>query len=833
MNIIDRFSEHLKDALSKAMVLATEMNHKEVAPIHLFFALSNLPGSIATEIIDKFNTNPKIIEQLLINLKSAKISGSKKLNRELELTPYSSDAKKIIEKAILIAHTFKHNYVGSEHLLSALLNISNNLIQELIKLNNINKDEMLRHVQTILENSTQFPLVAQAGKALDKMQPNLPDDLISPMMPNRMPNPNNSSALNLFATNLTSEESQKNIDPVIGREIEIERLIQILSRRNKNNPILLGDPGVGKTAIVEGLAKKIYEGEVPEILLNKKIFALDMGILIAGTTFRGEFEGRLQQIIEEISSDPNIILFIDEVHNIVGAGSNQGTMDASNILKPALARGHIRCIGATTPAEFKKYIENDAALERRFQSIIVKQSSVTDTVHILMGLRKNYETYHNVSITDDAIISAAHLSDRYITGKFLPDKAIDLIDETSASKKLHVKASKKQIQLWNMQKKLELALQHKEKSALNDNFEDAVKYKKEEEDIKKQISQITQQIAKQKKKPVGIIDKKDIVEQLSKIIGTPVDKLLINNKQKFDTVLKILKQNIIGQDKNLANIVQIIQQAQLQLSNPNKPMASFMFVGESGVGKTETAKHLAELLYPGGDSLIRLDMSEYNESFGVSKLLGSPAGYVGYKESNPFTDKIKLNPYCVVLFDEIDKAHKDVTKLLLQILENGEIVDSTGKKISLKHAIIIMTTTVGAQDANKEEIGFNKTKESLKIKNKLAEEKLKEYFTIELINRIDKVCLFNNLDKNDLVKIAKLEIHELNKQLKNYKTKLNADVNTLISITNSLSTDQLNARYIRNNLRKELEKLISEQIIQDTIKQQFKIQMVNKQIAIK
>ncbi len=840
MNIIDRFSDHLKDILTKAMVLATEMKNKNVEPIHLFFALSNAKGSLANEIIGRFKIDSKIIEQLLLGIPIVKEDINKKnLPKTLELTPYSNHCKKIIERAILLAHTYKHNYVGSEHLLSAIINLPNAPLQELFKLNHLNLEELDRQVKIVLENSTHFPLAAEAGKAMDKMQQNLPDDLFGSLlsgmqsaMPGNKSNQNN-SALDVFANHLTGAEMQTNLDPVIGREQEIERLIQILSRRTKNNPILIGDPGVGKTAIVEGLAKKIYNNDVPEILLNKKIYALDMGILIAGTTFRGEFEGRLQQVIEEVSSNPNIILFIDEIHNIVGAGSNQGTMDAANILKPALSRGLIRCIGATTPAEFKKYIENDAALERRFQPIIVKQSSVDDTIKILQGLKKNYEIFHNVTITDEAILAAAILSERYLNGKLLPDKAIDLIDETAAGKKLRSKIGIEQKRLLIKHKELETIILDKEKAAMNDNFKQAVIFKQAEENIKKEITQLLRELEHKKIKPIGTICKHDVVAQLAKIVGTPIDDLLLEGKQKFQQFKTNLLAKIIGQDKVISEITEIIQQAQLCLSNPNRPLASLMFVGESGVGKTATAMIISKLLYPNDESLIKLDMSEFNESFGVSKLLGSPAGYVGYKEQNRFTDKLKLNPYCVLLLDEIDKAHKDVTKLLLQMLESGEITDSQNRKVSLKHAIIIMTTTIGSEMAKKQEIGFAKSKNNPEKISRLVEEKLKEYFSPEIINRLDKICVFNNLNKSDLSQIAKLEVEELNEQLKNYQTKIDGDLKTLQKITDKLPDHNLNARYVRNHLRKELEKLISEKIVTDNLKTSFRIMVSDDKIVIR
>lgn len=843
MNIIDRFSTHLREVLTRSITLAAEIGNPLVEPIHLFFALSTSTGSIATEILNRFKIDPKIVEQLMANLPTIKktaLPGVKNTSNQAMLPSLSPACRLAIEKSILIAQTNKHNYVGTEHMLSALIQLPDNLLNELFKINNINIKELTAQIKTVLNNATQFPQIAEMAEVIERMQANLGDDLFGPaaMVGSIQKSPgvvakNKETALEFFANNLTDPAVQKNIDPVIGRAKEIERLTQILCRRTKNNPILLGDPGVGKTAIVEGLAKKIMQGEVPDALLNKKIYALDMGILIAGTTFRGEFEARLQQIIEDIARDPNIILFIDEIHNIVGAGSNQGTLDAANILKPVLSRGQVRCIGATTPAEFKKYIESDAALERRFQPIYIKQSSCQDTIKILQGVRANYETYHRLAITDQAINKTVYLADRYISNKFLPDKAIDLLDETMAAKRLTIKPSTDQTKLWRLQKKLEQTMSAKEQAALHDDFRQAVKLKEEEKIIAGQIDKIKSSLSARTAKLNGTITATDIVKQLAKILNTPIDDLILDEKDKLKNLDQELKKYIIGQDEVLDNVSQIIQHSQLQLSNPNRPLASFIFVGESGVGKTELAKTLAQVLYPGSDALIKLDMSEFNESFSVSKILGSPAGYIGYKESNQFTDKVKMNPYSVILFDEIDKAHRDVGKLLLQMLENGEITDSTGRKISLKHAIMILTTTIGAQEANKAGIGFGDGKNNRSETDKILKDQLKEYFSPELINRLDKICLFNNLETKDLVKIAQLEIDRLNEQLKKYKTKIATETKIMNWLVKQLPDKKSNARDIRYYVRQEVEKLISTIILNKQPKHKYSLQKSGQKLAIR
>ncbi len=838
MSILDRFSSHLKDVLSKSIQLATKLENKEVEPIHLFFILQNQKGSVAAEILNRLKIDFKSVEKIILELP---IVPTKKLagTAEIEMSPMSSDSKMAMEKAMIIAQEHTHNYIGTEHLLKGIIELNDPVINLALKHNHITLADITKQLDIVLTNASQFPQINEVMDAVDKMQDNMfgsnPHDssMNAPVSKTNKRSNKKETALDFFAINLTNPEMQKNIDPIIGRENEIERLIQILCRRTKNNPVLLGEPGVGKTAIIEGLAKRILQNKVPDILLNKKIYALDMGLLIAGTIYRGEFEGRLHQVIDDVAANPNIILFIDELHNIVGAGSNQGTMDAANILKPALARGQIRCIGSTTLNEFKKHIESDSALERRFQPIFVKEPSADDSVKILEGIKTNYEIFHSIKINKSAVEAAVRLSQRYITNKFLPDKAIDLLDETAAAKRINSKNSSWIGKIERLKQKLEKIISAKEAAALSDKFNEAVKLKLQEEKLRLEIDK-ENKIAKEKKTEfLGEITDRDVLEQIAKIIGSKPSELIMEEKNELLDLEEKLKSLVIGQDNVTHEVSEIINRARLGLNHPDRPLASFMFVGQSGMGKTELAKTIANTLYPSKDSLIKLDMSEFNESFGVSKLLGSPAGYVGYKEGNNFTDKIKNNPHCVVLFDEIDKAHKDVTKLLLQILENGEITDSTGKKISLKHAIIILTTSLGAQDAKRADFGFGGTTSQSEIYDKKINEKLKEYFSPELINRLDKICLFNTLTTTDLAKIAELEIIKFNERLIQYHTKINTKEKTLTEYIASLPTANANARTIRRQLRTAIEKLMAEVILKKKNKKQYSLDIADKQLFVK
>ncbi len=839
MSILDRFSSHLKEVLSKSIQLATKLGNAEVVPLHIFFILQNQKGSVAAEILNRLKIDLKSVENAILELPTENIKKSGHTH-QATMAAMSSECKRATERAMIVAQENMHNYIGTEHLLKGIIELQDLDIEMILKEHKISASEISKQLSTVLTNASQFPQITEVVDAIEKLQDNISNGDMNEL-PSSQPTHNHKhkpkgkkdSALDFFATNLTDENLQKDIDPIIGRETEIERLIQILCRRTKNNPVLLGDPGVGKTAIVEGLAKRILHNEVPDILLNKKIYSLDMGLMIAGTIYRGEFEGRLRQVIDDVAANPNIILFIDELHNIVGAGSNQGTMDAANILKPALARGQIRCIGSTTLSEFKKHIENDSALERRFQPIMVKEPTLEDAVKILEGIKLNYENFHNIKINSSAIEAAVRLADRYIHNKFLPDKAIDLLDETAAAARINGKGSVWTGKIERLKQKLEKVTLAKEHAALKDKFGEAVKLKNQEEKLRVEIEEALKASKEKKQKYFGEISESEVLSQIAKIIGAKPSELMLEEKNELMSLETKLKQNIVGQDQTVSEVTAVINRARLGLSHPDRPLASFLFVGESGVGKTELAKSIAKTLYSNKDAFIKLDMSEFNESFGVSKLLGSPAGYIGYKENNNFTDKIKNNPHCVVLFDEIDKAHKDVTKILLQMLENGEVTDSTGKKISLKHSIIILTTTMGADAAKRAVFGFGSADTNDTARDQKIVEKLKDYFSPEIINRLDKVCLFNNLAKEDLSKIAALEIENLNERLTQYHTQIKFQDSTLEAYLSSLSKDKQNARTVRRQLRTQIEKLIAEMIIEKKNKKQYQLEINGQQLTVK
>lgn len=759
--MIDRFTEHLKQALAHSYVLATEHADTELTPLHLLLGLSMEKGSIAAEILSR------------IQLSTEKISGSivKKQKRKglrNVLPNLSGDAKRVLEKAVLFASSLGHPYVGTEHLLQALSEIQSPELNELFQTHQTAKKNLQEQLATVLHSAAQFPTISQSLQHIDRMGLSIPPLEKTKKKTRTKEKKTDTPALDYFGIDLTHPKQQKQIDPVIGREEEIERIIQILCRRTKNNPVLLGDPGVGKTAIVEGLAKRIAEGDVPDILLNKKIIALDLGMLIAGTIYRGEFEERLKQIIEEIKQNPNNIVFIDELHTIVGVGSGGGALDAANLLKPALARGQLHCIGATTYEEYKKHIESDTALERRFQSVSIHEPDIQKTKMILKGLKKYYEDFHDITIQESAVEAAVTFSSRYLHNKRQPDKAIDLLDEACAAKKVHRSKDELFRSLQQLQKQLREMIEHKQEAVQQEEFEKALQLKKEEEQLRQQIMELEQSIQERKKQKKETVTSRDIALVVSTTLHIPLAELTQEIGSHTD-LSALLSERIVGQPQAIETVVRALHRTQLALHRTNRPRASFLFVGPSGVGKTELAKTIAHTLFAHEDAFIRIDLSEYSEGFGVSKLLGAPAGYVGFKEANPLTDKIKHHPYSVVLFDEIDKAHPDVLHLLLQALEDGSLSDATGKKISLTHTIIILTTTAGSEHLQQPSLGFQKKSELTDATYSRSYPSilhgLKEKFNTELINRLDAVVYFHPLTVSDIQKVVTQELEKLTQEL--------------------------------------------------------------------
>ncbi|MFA6252952.1 MAG: ATP-dependent Clp protease ATP-binding subunit [Patescibacteria group bacterium] len=791
-NILNKFTYHFKRVLINAQNLALAKKNTEIEPEDLLVSLFTTKGALGSDILIKHNVK--------IDLGNPNNSIDFEIVATVDpshLPQPSTLAQRVIERAVIAAYKFQHKYVGTEHLLYGFMDTADENIAVILQKANINSHNLKQHLNMVLKSNNKFnDLSAEENTVKD----------LDALFDENAPEPN---PLDIYTINLTSAEVQKDIDPVIGRQKELDRLIEILSRRTKNNPVLLGDAGVGKTAIIEGLAKRILEGQVPDVLLNKTILNLDLSALIAGTMYRGEFENRLKQVINEIKNNPNIIIFIDELHTIMGAGATAGSLDAANILKPALARGYLRCIGATTFEEYKKHIETDRALERRFQSVVINESSEKETLEILKGLKKNYEKFHQVNIKDEALEAAVLLSKRFLPDKKLPDKAIDLIDEASA--RLKVRQTKRSLakEIRKLEEQAQNCQNNKRQAILSEDYLDALKYRDEEEVILTQLVGLQAQEDKQKQSSLGEITSIDIAEIISEMSQVPVGDLTATDQQNLIQLEEKIGRYVFGQENALQTIAQTIRQAKAGLTDKNKPLASFMFLGPSGVGKTETAKQLANFVFGGKHNLLRIDMSEFSESFNISKLIGSPAGYVGYREGNKLTDTIKNKPYTLILFDEIEKAHADIFNLLLPILEEGELTDATGRTINFRNCVIIMTSNIGLPEFNHEAImGFdlgNENNSQFKhVSNKVLSS-LSKHFPPEFINRLNGAVVFDPISKEAANKIIKQEIKQLSQTLSDQDIRLTIPV----SVTNKLLT--MAPEYIQTGAR-GLKKIVDQEL---------------------
>lgn len=820
-DIVDKFSTHLKNVLTRALCFVVEINEKAIEPEHLLWSLGTQKGCIGAEILKKVGIKAVDLKRLIEGKPFVQPS-SNPSNPTLHL---SDNAKRAVEKAILTASMYGHRYVGTEHLLSGILQIDTEATRTFFSELNTDLKELKSQLAVVLKSTSKFPDVARSINS----EPTILTQTQTRQKEKIKEEEKKISALEYFSVELTSTEVQKTIDPVIGREREIERVMEILCRRTKNNPLLLGEAGVGKTAIIEGLAKQVTQGLVPPLLQHKRIFALDMALLIAGTMYRGEFEGRLRQIVDEVKQDPEVILFIDEIQTIVGAGAASGSMDAANILKPSLARGEIRCIGATTPAEFKKYIESDAALERRFQTVFIEEPSQEKTIEILEGIAPYYERYHHVRITHEAIQSAVALSSRYLQDRQLPDKAIDLIDEAAAAMRVHELNPGPMQKERELYEALEILREQKRQAVVEEHFDEAMRLKEEEEAIKAGVEALR---VEEHDSPLPVMTEEEVARVVSRATGVPLEDLTSTDKSRLLQLEEQLRCRVLGQDPVIETVAGALRRAKTGVAHPNRPLASFLFLGPSGVGKTELAKAIAETLFYSKQHFTRLDMSEYSEAFTMSKLIGSPAGYVGYKETAHLTDRVKQRPYSVVLFDEIEKAHQDVQNLLLQILEEGELTDATGRRVNFRNTLIVMTSNAGLERFERADVGFatGATDQTLNFNPDVRNE-LNERFRPELLNRLDHICLFQPLNEATLDAIVKKQFDELTARLKEQGLTVTIHDN-VVSHIRALAEPKYGARNIRILIQKEIEHKIAERLSKKNRPSSISVKLIGKQLRV-
>jgi len=782
--------ERFTDKGRKIIILAREEAERHqndyLGTEHLVLAILRESDGIALMIIKKMGLSS---EQIRLEIERNLPGGGTTMT--FGEIPFSPRVKKVIEYGVEEARLLGHNHIGSEHLLLGLLREEEGI-----------GGKILRSLGANLLTARQLTVTFLRKSA-----------------PRERDRKSNTPALDEFGRDLTQLAQEGQLDPVIGRMDEIERVLQILSRRTKNNPVLIGESGVGKTAIVEGLAQRIVMSEVPDNLLSRRVIALDLGSLVAGTKYRGQFEERLKVVMKEITQAGNVIIFIDELHTLVGAGAAEGSIDASNMLKPALSRGEIQCIGATTLDEYRKHIEKDGALKRRFQPIYVQPPSIDETVRIIQGLRDRYEEHHGVEITEEAISEAVKLSDRYITDRFLPDKAIDLIDETGSRAKLQTYALPGELKA--LEQELKKISREKELAISMQNFEEAVRFREEEERLRKLLDESKREWKKNQEKHKPIITKEDVAYVVSKMTGIPLFKLEEEESNKLLRMEEFLHKRIVGQDEAISAVCRAIRRSRAGLKEAKKPIGSFIFLGPTGVGKTELARALAEFLFNTEDALVRIDMSEYQEKFTSSRLFGAPPGYVGYEEGGQLTEKVRRRPYSVVLFDEIEKAHPDVFNVLLQVLDDGVLTDSLGRKVDFKNTVVIMTSNLGTKLIQKGvSLGFHRPEQSeqnQRMKDEVLTE-LRRAFSPEFLNRIDEVVVFHQLEKEHLISILDILLRELNVRLveRGVQIEINEDVKQW------LIKEGYQPLYGARPMRRTIQRIIGDPLSEELIKGRFK-----------
>jgi len=816
----DNFSPRVKDVISYSKEEALRLGHDFIGTEHLMLGILRDGQGKAIEILNNLEIDLGQLRRKVEILSPANpnISYSPNERKNLHLT---RQAERALKTTFLEAKLFQSKSINTVHLLLCVLRNENDPTTKLLNKLRVNYDNVKEQFKLMIsENSSSYGDTPSAETFSSSDTEDSAEKGYSQATSNKTKKKSKTPVLDNFGRDLTAMAEDGKLDPVVGREKEIQRVSQILSRRKKNNPLLIGEPGVGKSAIAEGLANRIIQRKVSRILFNKRVVTLDLASLVAGTKYRGQFEERMKAVMNELEKNDDVILFIDEIHTIVGAGGATGSLDASNMFKPALARGEIQCVGATTLDEYRQHIEKDGALERRFQKVIIEPTSIDETIEILNNIKNKYEDHHNVDYTNEAIEACVKLTSRYMTDRFLPDKAIDALDE--AGSRVHITNIDVPEQILELEAELESVRETKNSVVKKQKYEEAAKLRDDEKRIEKNLSEAQEKWEAESKTHREIVNEENIAEVVSMMTGIPVNRIAQTEGNKLSMLPDLIKGKVIGQDKAVKKVVKAIQRNRAGLKEPNKPIGSFIFLGQTGVGKTQLAKVLASELFDSSDSLIRIDMSEYMEKFAISRLVGAPPGYVGYEEGGQLTEKVRRKPYAVILLDEIEKAHPDVYNMLLQVLDDGFITDSLGRKIDFSNTIIIMTSNVGARKLKDfgNGVGFGtnaqKIQESSNARS-VIENALKKTFAPEFLNRIDDVVVFNTLEKNDIEKIIEIELKKLHNRIGElgYKLKLSKKAKNFIA---EKGFDKAyGARPLKRAIQKYVEDLIAEEIIKSNI----------------
>ncbi|WP_100934817.1 ATP-dependent Clp protease ATP-binding subunit [Candidatus Chlamydia corallus] len=810
--MFEKFTNRAKQVIKLAKKEAQRLNHNYLGTEHILLGLLKLGQGVAVNVLRNlgidFDTARQEVERLIGYGPEIQVYGDPALTGRV---------KKSFESANEEASLLEHNYVGTEHLLLGILHQTDSVALQVLENLHIDPREIRKEILKELE-TFNLQLPPSSSSSSSRSNPSSSKSSLGHSLGSDKSE--KLSALKAYGYDLTEMFRESKLDPVIGRSSEVERLILILCRRRKNNPVLIGEAGVGKTAIVEGLAQKIILNEVPDALRKKRLITLDLALMIAGTKYRGQFEERIKAVMDEVRKHGNILLFIDELHTIVGAGAAEGAIDASNILKPALARGEIQCIGATTIDEYRKHIEKDAALERRFQKIVVHPPSVDETIEILRGLKKKYEEHHNVFITEEALKAAATLSDQYVHGRFLPDKAIDLLDEAGA--RVRVNTMGQPTDLMKLEAEIENTKLAKEQAIGTQEYEKAAGLRDEEKKLRERLQSMKQEWENHKEEHQVPVDEEAVAQVVSLQTGIPSARLTEAESEKLLKLEDTLRRKVIGQNDAVTSICRAIRRSRTGIKDPNRPTGSFLFLGPTGVGKSLLAQQIAIEMFGGEDALIQVDMSEYMEKFAATKMMGSPPGYVGHEEGGHLTEQVRRRPYCVVLFDEIEKAHPDIMDLMLQILEQGRLTDSFGRKVDFRHAIIIMTSNLGADLIRKSgEIGFGlKSHMDYKVIQEKIENAMKKHLKPEFINRLDESVIFRPLEKESLSEIIHLEINKLDSRLKNYQMALNIPDSVISFLVTKGHSPEMGARPLRRVIEQYLEDPLAELLLKESCRQE-------------